>query len=212
MPKLVVLGGGGHAKVVIDILQSYPSLELIGITDQNTERHGQEILGVPIIGDDSILPELIDSGVSHAFVAIGGNSLRKELFEETVELGFRFANAVHPKAIISSSAKLGQGIAIMGGVTINTDCIINDNVIINTGANIDHECRIAKHVHIAPGATLAGNVTVGEGAFIGAGTTIIQGVCIGEDVIVGAGAVVLHDVAPNTTVAGVPAEVIKGAK
>ena len=209
MIKLVIIGGGGHAKVVIDILQSYPSLELVGITDQNTERRDQKISGVPIIGDDSILPELIENGVSHAFIAIGDNSLRKKLFEKTAELGFQFANAIHPKAIISSSVKLGQGIAIMGGVVINAESIIGDNVVIDTSASIDHECQIANHAYVAPGVTLSGNVTVGEGAFIGAGATVIQGVRIGENAIVGAGAVVLHDISPATIVAGVPAKIIK---
>lgn len=208
--KLVLIGGGGHAKVVIDILRSYPSLELIGIIDRDLERRSQKVLDIPIIGDDSILTELIMNGISYTFVAIGNNSLRKKLFEKTAELGFQFINTIHPKAIVSSYTKLGQGIAIMGGVTINAECVVDDNVIINTGANIDHECRIAKHVHVAPGVTLSGNVTIGEGAFIGAGATVIQGMCIGENAIVGAGSVVLCDVVHNTTVVGVPAKVITG--
>jgi len=212
MLELVILGGGGHAKVVIDILKSCPSLGIVGVTDPNIGQHVREILCVPIIGDDSILPELINSGISHAFVAIGCNSLRKKLFEEIAQLGFQFVNAIHPQAIVSSSTKLGRGIAIMGGATINAECIIGDNVIISTGANIDHECCISGHAHVAPGATLSGNVAVGQGAFIGAGAIIVQGVCIDENAIVGAGAVVLHDVASDTTVAGIPAKVIKGAK
>lgn len=201
--EVIVIGGGGHAKVIIDILQQRGEYSLLGIIDyQNSQT---ELLGLPVLGDDSILCELRESGVQHAIIAIGNNDSRRRLAEELQNLGFNFINAISSYAYISPYAQLGCGIAIMPGAVIQTDTTIGDHAIVNTHVSIDHDSTIGAYSHIAPGATLTGDVLVGQGAFIGAGATVLPQRKISEWAIVGAGAVVTHDVASHQTVTGIPA-------
>lgn len=202
--KIVIVGASGHAKVIIDILKSQGSYDIVGCT--NIIGTGERIEGIPIIGNDSVLPLLLEQGVKHAFIAIGNNKIRMAMFDELVQIGFGIVNAISPFAYVSQSARLGSGIAIMPGVVINADSKIEDNVIINTGATIDHDNTIASHSHIAPGCNLAGNVTVEKGAFVGTGAKIIPNVRIGKWSIVGAGSVVIRNVENYTKVFGVPAK------
>jgi len=205
-PKLVIIGGGGHAKVVIDVFQSAAIYEIVGFT-AHTE-HEYSLCGVPFLGNDSILPELLNNGVQYFFVAMGDNQLRKRLFLKFVEMGYNPVNAISPMAYISPHAKLGNGVVAMAGVIVNSCAVIGDNVILNTRSGIDHDCVIKSHSHIAPGVSLAGSVHVGEGAFVGVGSSVIPEVNIGEWSVVGAGSVVISDVRSNVTVVGVPANKI----
>ncbi|WP_251555325.1 acetyltransferase [Neobacillus muris] len=204
--QVVIVGNGGHAKVIIDLLNSSSQFEIIGCTSSSSK--GTYTAGVPIIGDDTILPQLFDQGIKHAFIAIGDNQIRKKLFEKLKQLHFEFVNAISPFSYIAPSVSLGTGIAVMPGAVINTDSKIKDNVIINTGSTIDHDNVIEEHAHIAPGSHLAGHVTVGEGAFIGTGTKIIPEITIGQWSIAGAGSVIIRNVESHTKVAGVPAKKI----
>ncbi|NGY80949.1 acetyltransferase [Bacillus megaterium] len=201
--KVVVIGAGGHARVIIDILKKQEIYELVGCI--NNTGIGNEIEGVTIIGNDKILPTLISKGVCHAFIAIGDNQIRKDIFKKLAKMKFQFVNVISPFSYIASSAKLGSGIAIMPGAVINAHTKIADNVIINTGATIDHDTIIGKHAHIAPGCNLAGNVLVEEGAFVGIGAKIIPKMTIGEWSLTGAGSVVVRDVESFSKVMGVPA-------
>lgn len=203
MNSLIVIGDGGHAKVVIDILFSQNKYKIVGCTSANPNI--KNVMGVAVVGDDSILPELYKQGVHHAFVAIGDNKKRKYLTDEVISYGYQIVNAISPKSHISSSIKLGKGIAIMPGGVINADTIIGDNVIVNTGATIDHDCLIEANVHVGPGCHLAGNVTVGNGSFLGVGCQVIPKVKIGEWSVVGAGSVVVNNIPPRVTAFGVPA-------
>lgn len=203
MERAIIIGGGGHAKVVMDIIQKMGTCELVGFTDN--EEH-QEMCGVPYLGDDSVLPSLLDKGVTRFCVGVGDNRIRKKLFYKLLSIGFTPTNVISPNAYISPYAKLGQGIVIMPGAVVNSHSVIGDNVIINTLSGVDHDCRVSSHAHIAPGVSLTGNVTVGEGAFLGTGSKVIPGVNIGEWSTIGAGAVVLSDISPETTVVGVPAD------
>lgn len=189
MEKVVIIGAGGHAKVIIDILQQNDDCDIVGMLDK---KKGDGFWGIPVIGTDDDLPRLFEEGVRCAFVALGSNSLRKEISAKAVEIGYQMINALSSKATISARAKLGQGIAVMPGAVINADTVIDDGCIVNTNASIDHDCHIGPYVHIAPGTNVAGSVTVGEESFIGVGSRIIDGVTIGSKVIVGAGTVVLH--------------------
>jgi len=204
--KVIVIGGGGHAKVIIDIIQSMGKFEIVGFTDNDTTR--THMCNVPYLGDDTILPDLFKQGVSCFCIGIGDNKIRKKLFDKTISIGLVPINAISTSAYVSPYAKLGRGIVIMPGAVVNSCAIVEDNVIINTLSGVDHDCIISSHSHIAPGASITGNVLVGEGAFVGSGSKVIPDIQIGEWSIVGAGAVVLSNVPANITVAGVPAKKI----
>jgi UDP-perosamine 4-acetyltransferase len=210
--KVVGLGAGGHAKVILDVLSFCAKYEVIGLTSADPDAVGQRVLGVPILGSDEILPRLRKQGVAGAFIGVGSVGdcrLRRKLFELAQGLGFELINAIHPDATVASSVQIGTGVAVMAQAIINPGVLLSDNVIVNTGAQLDHDCRIGAHVHIAPGAHLSGDVHVGECAHVGPGATIIQGIRVGEGALVGAGSVVLRDVQTRVTVFGVPARVIQ---
>lgn len=208
MNKVIGLGAGGHAKVVIETLRLVGNFELAGLIDPKRELWNTEVLGVRVLGDDDLLPELYSQGIHHAFIGLGsvGNSQpRRNLYEKACQQGFQIAPAIHPQAIVSRSAEIGDGPTIMAGAVINASARLGDNVIINTGAIIEHDCVIGNHVHIATGAKLASGVNVSTGAHIGAGATVRQSITIGEGAIVGAGSVVVKDVLPSSVVVGIPA-------
>ncbi|MEK3725869.1 acetyltransferase [Paenibacillus sp. FSL H8-0034] len=201
--KVVVIGGGGHAKVVIDILQSSNNYEIIGFTSPLDS--DKSLCGVPYVGDDSNLPALFDKGIRSFFIAIGDNKLRKKLYNNLLEFGFKPINAISPYAHISPYASIGDGVVVMPGSVINACAVLGDNIIVNTLACIDHDCIINSHTHIAPRVSLAGCVNVGEGSFIGIGSSVIPEIKIGEWVIIGAGSAVISDIPSNVKVVGVPA-------
>lgn len=203
---VIIVGAGGHAKVVIDTLLA-SSIEIIGATDSNPEKNGTCILGIPIVGADEVVlqykPEqiLLANGIG----SVGLPKTRMRIFNYFKELGFSFINAVHPSAIVASEVILGEGVQIMAGSIIQPGCHIGENCIINTGTSVDHDCCIGSHVHLAPGVTLSGSVEIGAGVHVGTGAIMIQGIQIGRNSVVGAGAVVIKNVTENAKVIGVPA-------
>lgn len=210
--KVVGLGAGGHAKVVMEILRFHESYELVGLLDPKPELHGKNVLGVPVLGDDDLLPALKHKGAGHFFVglgSVGDTRPRQRLFELALQCGMKPVDAVHLQAVISPTAELGEGVTIMAGAVINACARLGVNVIVNTGAIVEHDCVIGDHAHIATGAQLASTVQVGNGAHIGAGATVLQCIHIGENAIVGAGAVVIRDVPPGVIVVGCPARVFQ---
>jgi UDP-perosamine 4-acetyltransferase len=204
--KIVIIGGGGHAKVIIDILKSDPTVEIVGCTAQHM---GSRVLNIEVLGDDTILPELYNRGIQHAFIAIGDNRLRQQLARKAAHLGFGFVNAISPFAYMADSVQLGVGIAVMAGSVIQADAQIDDHSIINTHASVDHDCKIGPFNHVAPGSTLSGNVGIGAGAFLGTGTKVIDGIQIGEWSILGAGTVVVKDIPSRCLAVGVPARIVR---
>jgi UDP-perosamine 4-acetyltransferase len=208
MTSIIGIGAGGHAKVMLEILRLDPGCRLVGLLDRNRELWGKEIAGVPVLGGDELLDKLRAEGIHHAFIGVGsaGNSARRQkLYELALSHGFQVVPAIHPQAVISPSARIGAGVAIMAGAIINADAQIGDNVIINTGAIVEHDCSIGNHTHIATGALLAGGVHIGNGSHVGVGASVKQGMRIGRNAIVGAGAAVVKDVPENSVFAGVPA-------
>jgi sugar O-acyltransferase (sialic acid O-acetyltransferase NeuD family) len=209
--KIVLVGAGGHCKVIIDIIKSRSKYEIVGVTDK---AYGDQklVLDIPIIGDDSILEELYNTGVRNAFVCVGAlkdMSIRDAIYDKLKDIGFILPALIHKDAIVSPYADIYGGTCVMAGAIINPGAIIDENCIINTGAVIEHDCKVSRNTHISPRACLAGRVIVGRSTHIGMGSSIIQGVHIGSNVIIGAGAVVTNNIPDNVVAVGVPSKIIK---
>ncbi len=206
---IIILGAGGHAKVLIDTLL-LRAIEIAGIVDPDRKKHGTTILGIPVIGnDDAVFKQgpgavMLVNGVG----SIKQPALRRQLFDTFKARGFTFASVLHPSAVIAADIVLAEGVQIMAGSVIQAGSTIGRNVIINTKASVDHDCTIADHVHIAPGVTLSGNVVVEESVHVGTGAIVMQGIHIRKNSIIGAGALVLQDVPEGVLVYGVPGKVI----
>ncbi len=201
---VVIVGGGGHAKVVIESLRAAGQTIAAVIDADPTPRL---VAGAPVVGDDSALAGLRGQGLTQAFVAIGDNRLRARLAQGLRDQGFELVNAIHPSAVISPSARLGLGVAVMAGAVINAESEISDLAIINTSAVVDHDCRLGTACHLGPASALAGGVSLGERTFLGVGARVIPNIAIGSDAIVGAGAVVVRDLADGVVAFGVPARI-----
>ena len=208
--KLILIGGGGHCKVVISILKKLKIFEIVGIIDNYKVESSIE--GIKIIGIDNDLKDFFKSGIKNALITVGSiknNSKRYKLFTLAKNVGYNFPIIVSPYAIVDSSVSIGEGTVIMPGGIINIDSSIGKNCIINTGSIIEHDCKIGDYCHIAPGAHISGSVEIGELSFIGIGSSIIQGVKVGKNVTIGAGSAVIKDVPDNAVVVGNSGKVIK---
>lgn len=199
---IVVIGGGGHAKVVIGALQAAGRL-VIAVHDDDAATWGSALLGVRVVGPISaVRKEHYEFGV----IAIGDNVARKAISEE---VKLQWITVTHPTAYVHPSVRLGVGSVLCAGAVLQPETKIGDHVIVNTGATVDHDCMIGDFVHIAPGANLAGAVQLGEGAFLGIGSAVIPGVSVGAWTVVGAGGVVTRSLPDHVVAFGVPAK-IKG--
>ena len=206
---VVILGAGGHAKVVIEAFRAagdHVSCCLGGPSDP------ESLLEVPVIRDEAELPRLKEIGFRRAFIAIGANKVRDRLGRKLEETGFELVSVVHPRAWFSPSARLGRGVVVMAGAVVNACAVIGDLAIINTGSTVDHDCVIGRAAHVAPQCALAGCVSVGDGAMLGVGTKVIPGIRIGADATVGAGSVVVRNINDAALAMGVPAKVRDGGK
>jgi sugar O-acyltransferase (sialic acid O-acetyltransferase NeuD family) len=195
---MYLLGASGHAKVIMDILESM-SVKLHGLFDDNPEI--KELNGTKVLGkyDGQILnAELI--------ISIGDNSIRAKIANQ---LRIQFGKAIDKSAIVSASAQIAEGTVVMQGAVVQASTQIGKHAIINTRASIDHDCRVANFVHVSPGAVLCGNVQVGEGTHIGAGAVVLPNLKIGKWCKIGAGAVVIRDIPDFSTAVGNPARIIK---
>lgn len=209
MKKCVIIGAGGHAKVVIDIA-CQNQYEIVGLTDPNMEP-GTLCMGYPVLGNDDILPKLLDENRLHLAMGIGhlGNTtVRNKIFEDALRLGFEFPVLAHDTAIINR-AEIGRGTILSAGSIVNPEAKVGELCIINTASVVEHEAVVEDGVHIAPHATILGNAHIGKGSLIGAGSVVLQGVRIGCNCVIGAGSVVLHDVLDNSVVYGNPGVIHK---
>lgn len=198
---VVILGAGGHAKVVIDVFRS------AGIRVERCLVPGGsgEISGIPIVDEAEGLDELRSARSHRAFIAVGDNDVRHRLGRELRSAGVEFANAISPSAYLAADVVLGTGILIAPQVVVNAASVIGNDVILNTSSSVDHDSRIGAAAHIAPGSHLAGSVQIGERSFVGVGTSVIPGISIGAGATVGAGSVVIRDIPDNAHAWGNPA-------
>jgi len=209
---LLLIGAGGHARVVADTLAAqraaHPNVPpVVGYLDANPDLWGRTVDGLPVLGSDADLtpwpPDRFRLVIAVGSVRAGG--LRARLYDRFAALGYAFQTVQHPTAWVSPRAVVAPGAQLFAGVVVQTGAHIGANAILNTRVAVDHDCRIGQHVHLAPGVVLSGNVTVREGAHLGTGSTVIQGVEIGAGATVGAGSVVIGPVPAGATVYGVPA-------
>ena len=199
---ILILGAGGHGKVVADIFTTQ-GVRVAGFLDDDPEMWGRSVAGLPVLGAIGRFPEFAPGPM---VLGIGANRVRRQLVETLgQEVEPRWCNAIHPTATVARSATLGRGVVVAAHVVVNPDALIGDHVILNTGATIDHDCTIARYSHIAPGVHLGGGVTIGEGVLVGIGATVIPFRTVGEWAVVGAGAVVVRDIPGHVTAKGVPA-------
>ncbi|NCI49052.1 acetyltransferase [Sediminibacterium roseum] len=193
---MALIGAGGHAKVIIEIIEEMDG-RIVFVNDD--ESSVTTVLGY------SVSVEKPPVNVA-ALIAVGNNRTRKKI---ALEAKNPFETAVHPRANLSSRCKIGEGTVVMAGATINSETRIGKHCIINTNASVDHDCEIEDFVHIAPGSSVAGGVSIGEGTLVGIGSAIVPGIRIGKWATIGAGSVVIENVPDYAVVVGVPADIIK---
>lgn len=215
LPKVVVVGAGGHAQSVADAIIAAAENELVGYLDPDPAKWGQLALGAMIIGDDSQVENLLAEGVrlfALGVGSIGDPGTRTTLASWFASAGLKPLQVIHPRAIVSTFASLEEGAQVLGGAVVNPNAHVGRFAIVNTGAIVEHDCVIGEFAHVATGACMGGSCVVGPGAHIGAGATLRQGTIIGERALVGAGAVVVSDVPPGAKVIGVPAKPMQASK
>lgn len=181
MQNLILVGGGGHCKSCIDVIEQENKYRIIGILDVE-EKVGQKILGYKIIGTDKEIEKYAKQGFFFLITAgqIKSADLRIKLFNKIKACGGKFATVISPRAYVSKHGKVGDGTIVMHDALINADTKIGKNCIVNTKALIEHECLIGDNCHIAVGAVIAGNVEIGAESFVGANSTIVQCVKVPE--------------------------------
>jgi sugar O-acyltransferase (sialic acid O-acetyltransferase NeuD family) len=203
MPGLLIVGAGGHGKVVAEAAELMEKWDRISFLDDREEL--KEVLGFPVIGKTDALISF-KGEFRHVFIAIGHNRTRVAWLNKAAQAGFRIPVIIHPSSAVSKYSTVGEGTAVMAGSVINVHAVLGKGCIVNTCASIDHDCVLGDGVHVSPGAHVSGNVTIGEDSWVCAGSSIKNGITIGRHVIVAAGAAVIRDVPDQVMVAGVPAE------
>jgi len=198
----VVVGAGGHAKVVISAIEAAGG-RIASILDDHPARWGMTVLGHPVTGPVARHAIPADAAV---ILALGSNRDRANLSRR---LRVRYGTVIHPSAVVHPTVSIGEGTVIFAGVVIQADTRVGPHTIVNTSASIDHDGQIGSFTHVAPGAHLAGSVTIGEGTLLGVGCSIIPGITVGEWAVVGAGAVVIEPVPGGATAVGCPARLLK---
>lgn len=202
-PAILVLGAGGHGKAVLDLILADGAWRPAAVLD--AAPRVAAVLGVPVRGDESLLPGLRREGVVAAHPAIGHNGQRLAAAARLAAAGFALPALRHPTAHLGHGASIAEGSVVMARAVVGPEARVGRLVLVNTGAIVEHDCVLQDGAHIAPGAVLTGGVRIGAGAMVGAGAVIRPGVAVGDGAVIGAGAVVLSDVPAGATVAGVPA-------
>ena len=195
---VIVVGGGGHASVLLDEL-SISGHKVLGIVDPHLSV-GTKVLYSKVLGNDEYLVQYSSTQIQlvNGIGARPGSKVRQAVVEELEGKGYRFCSVVSSRATVSDTSRIGKGAQILAGAVIQTNVQVGEHVVVNTGANIDHDCILADNVWISPGAVLCGNVTVESGVYVGAGAVVIQSVTLGTGSIISAGSVVTKSVKANS--------------
>ncbi|MUT65004.1 acetyltransferase [Paenibacillus sp. NEAU-GSW1] len=205
MKPVILIGGGGHAKVCLDLLLRQQS-EIVGYTALQASSSLPDYIAY--LGDDEAVLRYEPGEVMlvNGIGMLGSSRIRSRIYARYKKAGYTFASLIHDSAVVSNLAEVCEGAQIMAGAVVQAGSVIGANVIVNTRAVIDHDCTIGKHAHISPGAVLCGGVTVGEHVHVGAGANVVQQVSIGDEAVIGAGSLVLRPVDSCSLVYGVPAK------
>jgi sugar O-acyltransferase (sialic acid O-acetyltransferase NeuD family) len=201
--RLILVGGGGHCKSCIEVVESTGGYEVYGILDV-TDRIGDRVLGYPIIGSDRMIPELVSQGFCF-LVSLGqikSSKPRRDLFGRLKREGAHMATVIAASARVSKHARISPGTIVHHGCHVNAGAEVGENCIINTGSNLEHDVIVMDHTHISTGCMLNGNASVGRDCFLGSGTIISNGVSIGDEVVVGAGSLILRSIREKGTYVG----------
>lgn len=189
-PEIIIVGAGGHAKVVVDAILETGELEIRGLIDKDQKK--KSVREIPVLGDDTLLPELFEQGVRYAFVAVGsiGNTeVREKIYQSLKKIGYELPVIVHPAAYVADNVISGEGTFVSAGAVVNPGTTLGKNVIVNTRSSIDHDCVLGDFVHVAPGAVLGGDVTLGDRTHVGMGAVVIQGANLKAGTFIKAGQV-----------------------
>ncbi|MEZ4811263.1 MAG: acetyltransferase [Allomuricauda sp.] len=211
MEKIIIFGASGHAKVAIDIFERSGKYEILGLLDSNKEK-GSLLLGYKVLGGIDEIPSLVDETPNlKFFIAIGDNWKRYGVAKSIGSLGIsvKFANAIHPTAIIGKNVAIGKGVMIVAGAIVNADSILEDFTIVNTNSSVGHESVLKEYSSLSSGVTLGGKVEVGEFTAIGIGATVINGIRIGKHTVIGAGSVNVQNADDFGVLYGVPARLVR---
>lgn len=204
--KLLIIGAGGHAKVVLDAALA-AGHQVVGLTDDDRARCGRSVADFPVLHPDDILARH-PPGAIFLVNGVGGYDStedRRRVYEQFRSRGYQFAVLTAPSAHLSPSARLAPGAQVLTRAILHPDAAVGENAVINTAAVVEHDCAVGSHSFVGPAAVLCGKVQVGDGAFIGAGAILLPGVRVAAGCVVGAGAVVTKDLAAGSKVVGVPA-------
>ena len=212
MKNILIFGGGGHSSVVIDTLKLNPEVNIVGYVEKDSVLERPSILGVPFLGVDKDLKSIIkNKNIDSISVAVGDNFTRFALanyINQSVS-NIKFITAIHPDAVISSSASIGHGTVIMAGCVLNPNCKIGEFCIVNTNCSIDHDSIVGNFSSLAPNSVTGGRTVIGNCTAVGIGATISNNIKIGSNTVIGASSLVLSDVGDNMVVYGSPAKVVR---
>ena len=198
--QIMIVGSGGHAKVVADMVK-LSGYKLLGFTTPDL-KSGTKFCDNLVLGRDSVIKNYSVDEVKlvNGVGSMPRQDVRRKLASTMREKGYSFITVVHPRAVIALDVELSEGVQVMAGAVIQSGAKIGQDSIINTGSLIDHDCEIGANCHLAPGVTCSGNVNIGQGVHVGTGSSIIQGISIGKNSVIAAGSVIFHDVPDNVTV------------
>lgn len=197
--EIIILGAGGHAKVIADIALKCGD-KVIGFLDDNAK--ADSICGIPVLGK---IEDCVKYDNARFVIGIGSNSVRKILSEK---YALNYISLVHPSAQIGMDVKIGEGTVVMANAVINPSAVIGKHSIINTASVVEHDCTLGDYVHISPRAVLCGTVMIGNNVHIGTGATIINNISVCSDCVIGGGATVVKNITEKGTYIGVPAKIM----
>lgn len=201
MKNIAIIGGGGHAKILIDLINEIGNYKIIGIFD---DYKTEKVLNYLIIGRICDIKKVKE--VDCYVIGIGNDNFRKKIYDDYPDLNWE--TLIHPKSFVSKMSTIGSGTVVCAGAIIQPDVHIGKQCIINTNSSVDHECLIGNFCSISPGSVICGQVKIGENCFIGANSTIIQCLNIGNNCIIGAGSVIIKNIGNNKKVVGNPSREI----